>query len=492
MDNYANTKTLVGLDGQALSRATDCSVIAENREHLSFDNTSQIVKSQGEYPYAKVIDGWLLDGATEQGLIESIASLYGKGTLYTPQRILKMIRDIKQQVDNPSVPWLKAALDKRYSFIFREDIRIEGDTSALDAIRKIPGNQNFLKPVWNEQFSHTKDIEGNVFLVKNKKTGRIFFLPFAQIQDIYTDVEDDGYITHIKVNTSPTTASTNRSTSGKTYIIERYNNTVSARTFRNSTKETDPINHNYIFWDFHSSRVFGEPLARPPLLLATLYTSAAARYYADLSRYLHSSSLLAMKAVSATREGAKRGVEEIASIRNAGAIAGLTQDYTVSGVASNGLNVTSNTGISMLAAAAASVNIPVSQFAMTVEGSSGTAGSLVTLDISTRSYYASQQNITIDFYKEILGDGIEISFVGNSADSVIKNVTSATTAYTNKAIFQQEYRNFVIDQLNIENPLAGLPEIIKITEPANGGNTPTAVSRDSGHDNEPGLDGAEA
>ena len=425
--------------------------------------------SNGQYVVA---DGF------ESNMTKIITELYGAGGA-TLGSIKKMAADIETQIDNPALPWLAASVNIRYSFLFKEDVRFSGGTERLENIRKVSQNHNFMRLAWLERFNYTLCTEGNVFLVENTKTGQFFLKSIKTISDIYVDAEDPSLITHLKT--------TMKTPEGDTEIIIRRNNCeVSDQAFRKYVKDTAEIVPYYRFFDFHGTRKLDQPLSVPILTRSLLYTSAAARLLADISRYKHSVALFAMRIEAATRQGAMQGAIDLAKAEEAGSFMGFSSDYSISTMGSNGLNIANTGEMPFLAAAAASMTIPVSQYAMSTSNSSGTAGSLVTLDSARDAYYASQQGIAADFFKEILGEDIEITFTSDSQDSQAKNIAGVLSLYQSGLLHQSEARAFALTSYNIVPSSTELP-----IAPADVTIAPTEATRDTGRDNEADLQGNE-
>jgi|LSPZ01.1.fsa_nt_gi hypothetical protein len=444
----------------------------------------------------EIIMGYSIDdgGMLERNALSELYKIYS--SYNTLERIRRMAADIRQQVDNPSTPWLKNSINVRHAFIFKEGIRISGRQTELKKIRKSPKSRDFLTPAWTEKFKHTYDVYGNVFLVKDLRTNAVFNMPIDDIEMIYVDDQDEALITHIKVNPGMSWRhgiGAKRATSGKPYVIARYNNEIPDTAFYRMHDEKVKIDRNYVFYDIHAAKPFSEPLAIPPLLLSAFYCTVAARDFADTSRWRHANSLIAIKVASPTKKGAKKGVSTVAGIEKSGSIAGFTTDMTISGMGANALNVANNSAMPYLAAAAASVNIPVGQYTMTTQGLGGTAGSLVTLDAPTRAYYEGQQSIMIEFFKEILGDGIEIEFRSSSSDSDAKISAAIMSALASHVFHPDEIRKNYEDRYDMELLHAGAPTADEwqtyyptaVPDSTSPGKQSSKDVRDSGHDGEP-------
>jgi hypothetical protein len=165
-------------------------------------------------------------------------------------------------------------------------------------------------------------------------------------------------------------------------------------------------------------------------------------------------------------------------------------------MSTNGLNISTSGASEFLAPAAASMNIPVTQYSMSIQNSGGTAGSLITLDRPTKAYYAAQQAIIVDFLKEILGEDIEITFLSSSEDSTIKRVSTLNMARGSNAtlplVSETEARVYLCDALNITKEEK--PDLEPVTTPDMSGDpgAPSALTRDTGRDNDASITGGEA
>jgi hypothetical protein len=436
-------------------------------------------------------DGFML----EKNALALLGEIYPGGN--SLKSIQAMTRDIRQQVENPTTPWLKNSINVRHAFIFKEGMRFSGDTSELIAIRKSPRSKDFLKQSWTERFRYSYDTSGNVFLVKNLRDNSVYNLPLEDIDEIYVDKQNHAYITHVKVEPRNTYwrlgLSSNIPPGEKPYILACYDNDIPDAQFYADHGSDVRIDHSRVFYDIHAARQLGEPLAPPPLLLSTFYCIVAARDFADTSRWRHANSLIAVKVATPTKQSAKKGADRIASIEKSGSVAGYTNDMSITGMGANALNVANNSAMPYLAAAAASVNIPVGQYTMTTQGLGGIAGSLVTLDTPTKAYYKGQQSLIADFFKSILGDSVEIGFVSHSEDSDAKVSAALFNALTNRLLHPDELRQNMEDRYGLELSHASAPTADEwaeyypqASEPASSsGGMRTADTRDSGHDNEP-------
>ena len=353
-------------------------------------------------------------------------------------------------------PLLKRGCGLRTSYIFGRGVSFSDQPPRIQKNIQDPRNQDVLfspeAQVINERAHFT---DGQFFLLANVSTKQFQRIPFKEITAVVTDPDDTERVRYFRRTW--------------TQKVQELSSGSARETIKNVWYPADtytPENGRYVasiqgfavdqkFRIFASmvnrraGRVFGVPDALPALPWAHAYNE----YLKDGARMLKALSMFAWQLKAKTKAGVTNAAATIATPSTAGSIAVTGSDMDLSSMPrGTNINLTDGRPLGSMVASALEVSVVA---LLSDPGSSGAYGTAQTLDVPTVKAMESRQQVWSLFYKRVLSflgaktDAVEVNWPKIETEPSQRLTQALALAYETGAIWQDEYRNSIIEVLDV-------------------------------------------
>lgn len=223
------------------------------------------------------------------------------------------------------------------------------------------------------------------------------------------------------------------------------------------------VNRNIVIIDVRVNRDEDEVWGVPDVLPAMAFAWAHAEYLRDGSKLLKALSTIAWKVVSKSKGNSTAAAVKMAGAKGAGATANMTSDTDLVAMPKSG-QVDLGDGDRIASYVAAALGVSLTALLSTAGAAGGSFGAEASLDTPSQNDALSRQNIWSDFYRRVLrvmgikDDAVRVAFKSISEDPTYRTLTGAALAFQTGAINQTEYRNLVLDRLDVKPTTTDLPQ----------------------------------
>lgn len=361
-------------------------------------------------------------------------------------------------------PLLKRGSSLRTSYIFGRGVSFSEQPPRIMRLIKDMQNQEVLfspeAQVINER-SHFTD--GQFFVLGDIATKKFQRVPFNEITGVVTDPDDTENIRYYRRTWVRTVQEFNsQSVSSQQmnvwYPVDTYE---PAGGFAQQI-QGQPVNVSKRMFasrvNRRSGHIWGTPDAFPALPWAHAYNE----YLKDGSRMLKALSMFAWQLKSKSKAGLTNAAASIASSSTTASTALLGSDMELSSLPrSNGsVDLTNGRPLGSMVASALEVSVVA---LLSDPGTSGAYGTAQTLDVPTIKAMEARQSVWTLFYMRVLKfmgsniDTLEINWPKIEVEGTQRLMTSLALARESNAIWDDEYREAVIEALDISKLHDDLP-----------------------------------
>lgn len=354
----------------------------------------------------------------------------------------------------------------RHSYVFGRGINFTDVTERTQAVIDNPYNREKLFSV---QAYETNNLalftDGNLFVIRDEGTNIFTVVPIEQIKADITDPDDAS-----KVRFFLRQWHDGKKTQKRWYPIARYKKTIVGRGRRGTSlpatiklgSEDIAVSQNAVMYHHTTKRQSGWTYGIPDSLAAAVWSVAYTNYLTDNSQLVKALSQLAWAVTTATKPGQTNAALQVASATGVGGTAVMGSGNQLSSVGVPSAQVDFNKGQPLAALVAASFGVPVIALLSSPGATGGSYGAAQTLDEPTLNGMKAIQDSWKLFYEEILADigspKGRASFPNITQDPTFRNQASLGLAYETGAIHQDEYRDTVLEILDVQKQHDDLPE----------------------------------
>lgn len=352
-------------------------------------------------------------------------------------------------------PLLKRGAGLRTSYIFGRGVSFtEQPARVVRAIQDMQ-NQDVLfsaeAQVINER-SHFTD--GQFFVLGNVASKKFQRIPFSEITAVVTDPDDPEQIRYyrrswtrmIQELNSPNPKSMDMNV---WYPADTYE---PAGSFARSI-QGQPVDAGSRMFASRVNRRAGQIWGVPDAFPALPWAHAYNEYLKDGSRMLKALSMFAWQLKAKTKAGTTAAAAAIASPANAGSTAVMGNDMELSSLPRSGsVNLNDGRPLGSMVASALEVSVVA---LLSDPGTAGAYGTAQTLDVPTVKAMEARQHVWTLFYKRVLKflganmDKLEINWPKIETEPSQRLMQALALAKESNAIWDDEYRNAVVETLDI-------------------------------------------
>ena len=371
------------------------------------------------------------------------------GDAFTIEQLQLLAEKLTEKTDGN--PLLKRGFGLRTSYIFGRGVEIDGFSSRrIESLVMDPQNQSALfsaeAMIINERSNFTA---GQFFILGDNNTKKLQRIPFKEITGWVSDPDNVEIIRYIRRSWSRIDISGNPTLLQEWYPVDTY--TVTARIPK---IQGQPVNYTKTMFPFMVNKRSGNPWGVPDAFAAYPWAYAYNEYLKDGSRILKSLSMFAWQLKSRTKTGATNAAATIATTKQAGSTAVLGADMELSALprVSNSVDLSNGKPLAAMVAAALEVSVVA---LMSDPGTSGAYGVAQTLDVPTTKAMQARQRLWELYLERIMRffgqRDTEVKWPKMETESSYRMVQSLALAYEAGAIWQDEFRSAVLDELDVHS-----------------------------------------
>jgi hypothetical protein len=376
------------------------------------------------------------------------------GDAFTLQELHTLAEKLTEKTDGN--PLLKRGFGLRTSYIFGRGVQITDFSSRrVESLVNDPENQAALfsaeAMVINERSNFTS---GQFFILGDNASKKLQRIPFKEITGWVSDPDNADIIRYIRRTWSRIQIDGSTMTMQEWYPVDTYTPTVKVQKIQNQR-----VNYSKTMFPFMVNKRAGNPWGVPDCFAAYPWAYAYNEYLKDGSRILKSLSMFAWQLRSKTKTGATTAAATIATTKAAGSTAVLGADMELSSLPRTSNSVDLGNGKPLAAMVAAALEVSVVAL-MSDPGTSGAYGVAQTLDVpTTKAMQARQRLWELYLARVMLFFGQRETYVKwpkMETESSYRMVQSLALAYEAGAIWQDEMRAAVMDELDV-SPMHSTP-----------------------------------
>ena len=369
----------------------------------------------------------------------------------------------KAKIQTKGSPLLKQGFTLRSSYVWGRGLEIVGDIPPRFQ-KKLDKNYNVLFSqqafMGNERALFNA---GQHFLFYDKRTDEAYPVSFMEITNFASNPVWAADVWYYQRTYLPLNPQTNMPEEQP--IIEWY---PVAETIEHgpllTTIMNEPVNPHVVVIDVRVNRDEDEVWGTPDCLPAMPYAWAHAEYIRDSSLLLKALSTIAWKVVSKSKGNSAAAAVKVAGARTAANTANMTADTDLVAMPKSG-QVDMADGDRIASYVAAALGVSLTALLSTAGAAGGSFGAEASLDVPTQNNALARQDIWVtNYYQRILkviglkdDAGIEVRFRTITEDPVFRTLGGASIAFQTGAINQQEYRNLVLQSLDVKPTTTSLP-----------------------------------
>jgi hypothetical protein len=360
----------------------------------------------------------------------------------------------------------------RKDYVFGRGMYLTGLGDKVQALVDDPYNKTALFSADAYETNNlTLFTDGNLIVLRNEKTNELSVIPLTQITEVALDPDDNSKVRYLK-RVWTTKVGGKPVEKQMWYPLARFKKSRVGRgkrrsqtggiqkSFTSGGKRVE-VSQDTVAYLHTTKRQSGWTFGVPDSLAALVWSQAYKEYLADNATLVKALSQLAWKVTTTTKTGQDNAAAQVKLPGGVGGAVVTGNGNDVSAV-SRGAGVDFNNGQPLAAMVAASFGVAVIALLSSPGATGGSYGAAQTLDEPTLKGMRAIQDSWIEFYREILVDmGAEnpvVSFPNISEDPTYRALQSLAQAYATGAISQREYRDAVLELLDVLKQSDALPK----------------------------------
>lgn len=384
---------------------------------------------------------------------------------------LKLTQDIakKAEVQSAGNPLLKQGFELRKNGVFSKGLSVKGEMKPRYR-RKLEENETvqelLLCSEGYEQNEKALYNTGHLFIAYNPGSQDMIRIPFREIGNRAVDPDNAMRTAYYLWN------HTVYDWNGKATPVSEWIPTVEWAKGGNDTQEkigTTPVNHDWIVVDMRVNVPTGGHWGVPDVLAAMPYAWAYGEYIRDASSLLKALQMIAWKVVGKSQTQAQLGGVQLSQVKRPGGTAAMTAGTELTAMPRAG-QVDMNDGLALAAMVASALSVPVSAL-LSNSAVGGNQGAVTALDGPTVASARARQERWVRFYARVFRamgiEGLSIDFPKITEDPIHRQISSLATVRATGAIWADEYRDAVLEALDVKPLHGATPEVQEYAQAQN-------------------------
>lgn len=369
------------------------------------------------------------------------------GDAFTLEQLHDLSEKLTEKCDGN--PLLKRGFGLRSSYVFGKGVSFEGfSAKRIENLVNDVANQHALfspeAMVINERSNFTS---GQFFILGDNVSKKLQRIPFKEITGWVTDPDDSETLRFVRRSWSRIDIEGKASTVHEWYPVDTYESAQ-----RVSTIQKQPVNYGKVMFPFTVNRRTGSVWGVPDAFAAYPWAYAYNDYLKDGARILKALSMFAWALKSKSKSGTQAAAASIATPSTAGSTAILGADMELASLPRTGNSVDLGNGRPLAAMVASALEVSVVAL-MSDPGTSGAYGVAQTLDVPTLKAMQARQKLWELYMARIFrffGDKkVVVKWPKMESESSFRQLQSLALAKESGAIWMDEFRASVLDELDI-------------------------------------------
>ena len=361
-------------------------------------------------------------------------------------------------------PLLKRGSGLRTSYIFGRGVAFGDLPPRVQKNIDDPQNQEVLfspeAQVVNER-SHFTD--GQLFMLFNMSTKRFQRIPFNQITAVVTDPDDTERVRYFRRTWTRREQELAGGKTKETVLNVWYPSDVYTPEGRYATSiNGQPVDQGFRILDSRVNRRAGVIWGVPDALAAMPWAHAYNEFLKDGSRMLKALAMFAWQIKSKSKGGATAAAAAIATPSTTASTVVTGSDMELSAMPKTGSSVDLGNGRALASMVASALEVSIVAL-LSDPGSSGAYGTAQTLDVPTVKAMEARQQVWTLFYKRVLNllgaKETTVEWPKIETEASQRVMQSLALAYESKAIHQDEFRDAVLETLDVKKMHTDAPAL---------------------------------
>ncbi len=361
-------------------------------------------------------------------------------------------------------PLLKRGSGLRTSYIFGRGVAFGDLPPRVKRFIDEPQNQEVLfsaeAQVVNER-SHFTD--GQFFVLFNMSTKLFQRIPFNQITAVVTDPDDGERVRYFRRTWTRREQELAGGSARETILNVWYPSDIYTPEGRYATSiNGQPVDQNFRMLDSRVNRRAGVVWGIPDALAAMPWAHAYNEFLKDGSRMLKALAMFAWQIKSKSKNGATAAAAAIATPSTTASTVVTGADMELNALPKGGSSVDLGNGRALASMVASALEVSIVAL-LSDPGSSGAYGTAQTLDVPTVKAMEARQQVWTLFYKRVLNllgaKDTTVEWPKIETEASQRVMQSLALAYEAKAIHQDEFRDAVLEALDVKKLHTEAPAI---------------------------------
>lgn len=390
-------------------------------------------------------------------------NIYDDATGITLDNLKMIAAQLKDMVATNSL--IKRGDQLRTSYVFGRGITFPANIPPrVQAKMDLPYNKAalFSPRAW-EELNRELYTSGNLFNIRDTKTGIFTRVPLEQIADFEYDPDSAERIWFIK----------------RVWFVKGIQhqawyplNTYSGA--RRGTIDNVAVDNTKVIYHESVNRQVGWSLGIPDAFAAMTWALAYSEYIKNNATLVRAYSQLAFKVQQKTSQGIQKAAAAVATGTAAGGTAIMGPGSELAALPASGSQVDFGNGRPIASLVASALGVSVVALLSDPGAAGSSYGAAQTLDFPTIRVMSMAQASWVLFFEQVLADfglktAFEVTFPAIETDAVYRQLSSLTMSFTTGAINHREYRASVLALLDVPepDPATNLPQVSEFTTPSN-------------------------
>jgi hypothetical protein len=402
---------------------------------------------------------------------------------FSLESLHSLSNELSERVDGN--PLLKRGLGLRTSYVFGKGVEFDGISVR---VRELMESDNAQSVLFSSQAmainEHAHFTAGQFFILGDVSSKKIQRIPFGEITGWVTDPDDSEFVRYYRRSWTRHS----QETGGQPVQVSVWYPSDLYTPNGNYARriQDQPVDSSKVMFSSMVNKRTGTIWGVPDSFAAYPWAHAYNEYLKDGSRILKSLAMFAWQLKSKSKTGATAAAATIATPNSAGSTAILGADMELSSLPRAGsIDLSSGRALAAMVASALEVSVVT---LMSDPGSSGAYGTAQTLDVPTIKAMQARQKIWEQLFKRVLkfmgARSIEVKWPKMESEATYRQIQAISLAYEAGALWEDEYRSAVLDELDVVPLHKGISPMAKdkvdsLMGSSNNSNTPSSDSSGS-------------
>jgi len=377
-----------------------------------------------------------------------LSEYLGSLNAFSLESLHSLASELCEKVDGN--PLLKRGLGLRTSYVFGKGVEFDGLSAR---VRELIESDNAQSALFGSQAmainEHSHFTAGQFFILGDVSSKRLQRIPFGEITGWVTDPDDSEFVRYYRRSW---TRHSEESGGVPVQVSVWYPSDlyVPNGSFVRRIKG-EPVDSSKVMFASMVNRRTGTVWGVADAFSAYPWAYAYNEYLKDGSRILKSLAMFAWQLKTRSKNAGATAAATIATPQSAGSTAILGADMELSSLPrASSVDLSDGRALAAMVASALEVSVVT---LMSDPGSSGAYGTAQTLDVPTIKAMQARQKLWEAFFKRVLkfmgARNVGIKWPKMESEATYRQIQAISLAYEAGALWEDEFRNAVLDELDV-------------------------------------------